>query len=316
MSGASNANPRFNGCDRRSDEIGHPRRSYALVWRALLARVLLTGIWLLPLGEPSSLAAGKSEEDVSTATESTVDAEQALRLLPDNTWYDQASNTYSPPEIIPERDNPLRQSGWLAKKKPAPAERTPWNWNWNLSGFIADWFSSVVIGVLGVLLVVIVVLLMTYFSMRNYMPGRFRRDRKSGAVKIDPTRVAALPFEVRSTGLNPLDEAEKLMRAERFDEAIVFLYGYLLLALDQARKIHLQKGKTNRMYLRELRSDLGLREITEAAMLAFEDVFFGKHSIPREQFMALWNRLDEFHQHLSMTDQPLIVPAISKAAPA
>ncbi|MCA9180349.1 MAG: hypothetical protein KDA51_02830, partial [Planctomycetales bacterium] len=92
--------------------------------------------------------------------------------------------------------------------------------------------------------------------------------------------------------------AMRAMQAEDFDDAIAFLYGYLLLALDQSRLIHLQKGKTNRMYLLELGSLVPLRQNVEVAMLIFEASYFGKHRVTREQFLAVWQQLESFHQML------------------
>ena len=56
------------------------------------------------------------------------------------------------------------------------------------------------------------------------------------------------------------------------------------------------------MYLREVGEFLQLKSICEATMLAFESVYFGKHSIGRDAFLELWNQLELFHQCL-------IVPA-------
>ena len=94
--------------------------------------------------------------------------------------------------------------------------------------------------------------LLTYYSLRDYLPERLTPQRTSPVINIDPARVAELPFEPKPTGDDPLSAAMRAMQAEDFDDAIAFLYGYLLLALDQSRLIHLQKGKTNRMYLLEL----------------------------------------------------------------
>ena len=104
------------------------------------------------------------------------------------------------------------------------------------------------------------------------------------------------------------------MRAGRYNEAVVYLYGYMLLALDQSRKIHLQKGKTNRMYLRELRSEMQLQSIVSKTMLAFEDVFFGRYEIDRGRFEMLWDQRDEFHR---LVRPPLEVAAspVAKVAP-
>ncbi|MGN6134986.1 MAG: hypothetical protein ACTHOU_10820, partial [Aureliella sp.] len=72
-------------------------------------------------------------------------------------------------------------------------------------------------------------------------------------------------------------------------------------------KIVLHRGKTNRMYWHELGSNRQLRELLLPAMLAFEDVFFGRHSIDRERFFAIWNQLDNFHR--------MLAPAIDQLAP-
>jgi hypothetical protein len=60
----------------------------------------------------------------------------------------------------------------------------------------------------------------------------------------------------------------------------------------------LARGKTNRMYLRELRQQPQLKSILELTMTAFEDVFFGNHNLSREEFEACWRQLDDFHKHV------------------
>ena len=54
-------------------------------------------------------------------------------------------------------------------------------------------------------------------------------------------------------------------------------------------------------YLRELRPRPVLRTTLEATMVAFEEVFFGRHELSRERFEACWSRLDEFHRHVRST---------------
>ena len=111
-------------------------------------------------------------------------------------------------------------------------------------------------------------------------------------------REEALPFSVEQMAGDPLTQARRMADDGKFDLAIVYLYSYQLLALDQARRIHLQKGKTNRMYLRELITTLGLLPIVKGTMMKFEEVYFGKHSISSESFEQSWKELDQFHQLL------------------
>jgi hypothetical protein len=36
----------------------------------------------------------------------------------------------------------------------------------------------------------------------------------------------------------------------------------------------------------------------DRTMVAFEDVFFGRHPLERQRFESCWGRLDEFHRRL------------------
>lgn len=240
------------------------------------------------------------------------DFEQALDDFPSNRWYDRQSGHYLPPQIRPAQDEPLRQIGWkgeLPSTSPTTSQSTDWDWSaWfpDLSGWLG-WFPNLVFLLLGIALLAMVAAL-TYYSLKGYLPQRFEGSGSRGALGIDASRVVDLPFEVQTVATHPLHRAEELMRAGDYDKAIVFLLAYLLLALDQSRQILLQKGKTNRMYLRELQDQVELRSIVRAVVQLFEASYFGKHPIARERFAEVWQQLDEFHRLLSQ------VPAAADAA--
>ena len=248
--------------------------------------------------------------NVCAAQDDAVDATEALQSIGSTTWYDDETDDFTKPKLSPLTDNELRTEGTIAEEANARRRKSSGNsnsWfsgrggNWGIGGAASNLISSFVLGLLAALLVTAIVLL-TYYSLRNYVPNRWERKQKTSAVKIDLAKVSDLPFEVQqATHDNPLAEAEALLRAGKFERAMVFLYGYMLLALDQARKIELQKGKTNRMYLREVRTHTALAQILEPAMFSFEDVYFGKHQLPRERFLMSWNSLDRFHQQLGAT---------------
>lgn len=250
---------------------------------------------------------------LSTAVGQT-DAEQALRSFRKNVWYDKDKKQFIPPKVQAAEDDPLRQNGRTAPPPPVtPVNAQNNRWWDNLFKSLPDFrwlaqiFPTIIFWLLGAVLLIVVGVL-TYYALRNTMPNRFQRKQAMTGLTIDPTRMVDLPFEVDETvDGHPLAQAERLMQAGNYDAAIVFLFGYLLLALDQSRKIHLQKGKTNRMYLRELRADASLQTILQQAMLVFEASYFGKHSVSRTDFIAVWQRLDEFHQLLQQT-------AVSSAA--
>jgi len=224
---------------------------------------------------------------------------QPQSILRGNFWYDKTQDSFRPPRELDDPDIPLRHSDWLKQSKPdqsAKKTQTPTNttssrWFPTLSGELFNYLS--IIGLATLLILGATLLYLT--SARAWLPSRFRTAKKFESAKIDLSKVTDLPFEVRPTRHDPLSEAEALMMAGRYGEATSFLYGYMLLALDQAGHIHLQRGKTNRMYVRELASQPELRSMTQKSMLAFEDAFFGRYQISRERFMDLWDQLERFH---------------------
>lgn len=242
--------------------------------------------------------------------------QQAAQSLPINAWYDKQTGQFVPPEVSAAADDPIRTQGNVVASPPPTPPQTPgapwnWNWNWGLGG-MTQWLPTFMFAVLATGLLILLGLL-TYYSLRDYLPERLTSKRPSQALDIDPARVADLPFEPKPTGDDPLSAAKRAVQAGNYDDAITYLYGYKLLALDQSRLIHLQKGKTNRMYLYELGSWKPLQENVEAAMLTFEASYFGKHPVTREQFLAIWQQVETFHQ---LQQTASTVPNRSSATPA
>lgn len=229
------------------------------------------------------------------AQEQEVQSDRALDSLKNAYWYDAETGTYQKPKIAPEQDSEIRKSGWKANVKPRKQASSQ---SWRFPPALSESFSIIVTSLLGIGLLIVVGLVL-YYTIRNYLPSPQRAPAKLGRIDVDTARAEALPFEVAQTNRNPLAEAEALIKLGKYDEALLFFYGYMLLALDQSRVIHLQKGKTNRMYIREIRSRSSLQALVEQIMLAFEDVYFGKHSISRENFESLWAELDRFHELLA-----------------
>jgi hypothetical protein len=114
----------------------------------------------------------------------------------------------------------------------------------------------------------------------------------------DIDRVESLPFQLKAPQTDLLSEARRHYEAGNYKDAIIYLYSYQLVELDKHQLIRLTKGKTNRQYLREIRRRGDLFGTLQTSMLAFEDVFFGNHSLERGRFESCWNGLDAFHRSL------------------
>jgi hypothetical protein len=124
--------------------------------------------------------------------------------------------------------------------------------------------------------------------------SRKRTDVDAG----EPDRVDALPFQVRRPQGDLLEEARRHYASGNYDEAIIYFYSFLLVELDKGQLIRLARGKTNRQYLREIRRQPLLFELLETTMIAFEDVFFGRHSLGRDRFESCFHRLGEFESQI------------------
>ena len=263
-------------------------------------------------------AVGSSRLLTAAESDAKTSVQRAAQTLPINRWYDKQTGQFVPPEATAAEDDPIRTQGNVVASPPPTAPQAPsaaWNWNWGLGG-ITQWLPAFLFAVLAIGLLILLGLL-TYYSLRDYLPQGSSPKRPTQALDIDPARMADLPFEPKLTSDDPLSAAERAMQAGNYDDAIAYLYSYKLLALDQSRFIHLQKGKTNRMYLLELGNRTLLRENVEAAALTFESSYFGKHCVTREQFLAIWQQVETFHrllQAVPAANSPAAQPAHAKLA--
>ena len=102
-------------------------------------------------------------------------------------------------------------------------------------------------------------------------------------------RMKHLPAELRRTDVNLRTEAERLMNVGQYDQALILLFGHQLLLLDRHHYLRLNRGKTNRKYVRETNStseEVGAK--LKATVKAFERSYFGKHATSQASFQELW----------------------------
>jgi hypothetical protein len=140
-------------------------------------------------------------------------------------------------------------------------------------------------------LLVVVILIILWLIIRTMQ----QRDPEWQSVKARPqpgtltsvARLTDLPVELSPRVTNLQDEARRLAGIGNYSLAIVYLYSHMLVRLTEARRIQLAKGKTNRQYLRELRSDPELWKFFSRAIVQFEQSYFGNHPPSPALFDAL-----------------------------
>jgi hypothetical protein len=129
---------------------------------------------------------------------------------------------------------------------------------------------------------------MVYFLVRYWLRlGPAAPRRKTGAPQAE-ARIEALPEALRPASGDLLAAAREHYAAGDYSRAVLYLFAHQLVELDRHQAIRLERGKTNRQYLRELKPQPGLREVFAQSMVAFEDVFFGRQTIERPRCDACW----------------------------
>jgi hypothetical protein len=264
----------------------HTQRRHGSRWPLpVLSAVLVLLLCVGALAQSPEAAAVPSEIEVRQSVEAAREALDRGLIARQHPWYDE------------DNDGVRR----IRIKIPKP----PSNWSWgnpNLS-----WLGQL-FEVYGWLLFGLFVLAL----MTGLLLAYLKRDRQSdgavGAAMIDEEtsdidRVEALPFRMGRQTTEPLTEARRAYEAGDFNEAIVYLFSYQLIELDRQQIIRLARSKTNRQCVGEIGSRRMLRQLVEQTMVAFEDVFFGGHSLSRARFEACWLRLDDFGR-LVMEGQP------------
>jgi hypothetical protein len=235
-----------------------------------------------------ALLAGGQDTDHEASVRAARDVLRAKSEMP---WYDPDQDAIRRINAQPGEDDEHRQSRWASDQATSTtsASARPPSLFWRIMQILA-WLT------LSALLVAIMWLLV-------WAAGRMDRSgliegKIIDRVEVDPERTADLPMSIPPTDRNLLAAAQSCYEAGDYGTAIIYAYAYQLVELDRHHAIQLGKGKTNRQYLRELRTQPRLRELLRDTMLAFEDVFFGNHSLSRPQFQRCWDSLDEFHRQL------------------
>ncbi len=127
--------------------------------------------------------------------------------------------------------------------------------------------------------------------------------RERGAARVETTRaslgIAArlgdLPEGIRPADGDPWAEANRRRAAGDLAGAVVCLFAYQLLALDQLGLIRLAPGRTGRHYVQSLR-DRELIDSVGATLALFEDVYYGRRSPTAGAFESVWLRALAFQE--------------------
>ena len=231
-------------------------------------------------------------------------------------WYDSDTSEVKslPLGSLESSDADHRDTDWVhVPKSQQSTNRSFWDWlmgrnrsggnsaSGNVSPLLARIVSWIVWILIGIICLALLIWVAWLLVKQEWRSGDSDEDMDwLQKPQIDPARFEALPFEVNTSETDLLGLARKAQAEGRTREAIIYLYSYMLLMLDQKHLIHLARGKTNRTYLRELRSQRALHGLLEKIVVSFEDVFFGDLALDPSEFQARWGDLSQFHQLIGL----------------
>ncbi|QDV70303.1 hypothetical protein Poly24_40230 [Rosistilla carotiformis] len=265
-------------------------------------RMFLFVSWLTLAANTSVPAAHGEAMPAASVTETSQPiGRQALRSLGKVPWYsgDEDRIKAVPVESTDASDADVaaRTSGYVGIDN--GKSTTPQNFDSILEmiGQVIAW------SLLAVVLLLIFAAIGYAFILHER--DRARRRGAAGNHREDPSetaeRLERLPVRIDHPASNLLGEARRLMELGRYNEAIIYLFSHELVQLDRHQLLRLARGKTNRQYLREIRQSNALQAILHDTIHAFEDAFFGDHTLTRQRFQRCWEQLDNFHAAIDQT---------------
>lgn len=246
------------------------------------------------------LMCGANQAVAQEGTEAVEAGRRAFSAAPSFPWYDKQADGLRPIPVRPARESALnRGSRWQAQDDDPSPE----------SSRLQTLLDALAQGLRWLGLIGLVALLagLTALMARAFLMREAKDSDDLGTselLALEPDRIDNLPFSIGQPPADLLEAARQHYQRGQLNQAMIYLFSYQLLALDRHDLIRLTRGKTNRQYLAELAAQPGLQQLLQHSMVAFEEVFFGKHHLTLERFEGCWHGLDTFHEDL----QRLVAP--------
>jgi Domain of unknown function (DUF4129) len=146
-----------------------------------------------------------------------------------------------------------------------------------------DWIGTVIL-----LAALAVFLASVFWLWRRRMSGT--ADGESARARLGTAALLSdLPAGIGLGDGDPWAEAERRRAAGDLAGAVVCLFAYQLLSLDQLGVIRLVPGRTGRQYVQVVR-DQQFADSLGATLRLFEDVYYGRKRPTTPAFESVWHR--------------------------
>ncbi len=225
---------------------------------------------------------------------SSSDVEKSLTEGSNPVWYDTTEKTLKFPtaKSLQDAEDVLIDRHKHIYVEPPVAKRSGfWDWWDTMSQSIASVTPWIFGGLLALFVVGVVYYLWLAAERGWFVPNRRKAAQSNAIVDHERAKLVDLPYNIDIAPQGLLAQAEAFRLNEDYAKSIVYLFSHVLVELDAADCIRLQRGKTNRVYLRELQNEPRLAKLHQHLVLVFEAVFFGRFSVSREQCERFWGLL-------------------------
>ncbi len=250
-------------------------------------------------------SATEETPETASASQENHAAEQVNRTLSNRRrfpWYDAENGTlrFIPPYAVKNATSPSREPD-IGKQSGAK----------KILSALIFWGTLFVLAIVGILLV---------WAIARVMRMRMQKRQ---SLPSDPgnaaRRLETLLPEVRPHLDTLFADAQESWEAGRYREALIFYFSFMLVELDKAELIVLEKGKTNHDYARELRSAPNILRFYLRTMNLFERCYYGNRPLDPDEFMPIWNERESFlvelRKHAQAAQAPKLLFVSSPVGP-
>lgn len=239
----------------------------AIPAKAVSCRPIVTALFVLIAGAGVAV----SDEPPSTGAAASLKKQSYP-------WYDSNRDAFRP--LRPAKNDVQKSSDSSGRDNVRRTEPRPESSASVPLGQLLQWI------LLGIVIALIVVAIFKAIGNRSVSP----ETAPAAAATISTERLEALPESTRGV-TDFLAEATRLRAAREFSKAMVLYHTWQLVELDKLQALELQKGKTNRRYLREINeSRPDLAGLFRQSTRFFEDAFFGSLDVTESDFESVWNQ--------------------------
>ena len=204
-------------------------------------------------------------------------------------WYDESTGGLTndkaparPSSAVSDRSRipphqALKKGQLKPKLNPAPAPAA------TAAANTAGTIGTTIIYFAGIVCAIIIVGLLVYFFLKLESGEDVSEEGSEKRKRKIRDHIKHLPFELEEQDGDFESFAEKSLREGDYSNAVIYLFADMLVAMSESGVVRLQRGKTNRQYLNEIWDHGEIRPYYRKVMTAFEDAFFGKHTIEKSR---------------------------------